>query len=79
MQEVSGLMRKCVIKALLVTLFLAGCSHMEGVVKEIKINKDGDLVIRKCDEKLYWNLYFIVWGEINCREEVKPRPSVPNQ
>ncbi|MCX5725186.1 MAG: hypothetical protein NTX84_11885 [Nitrospirae bacterium] len=60
--------------ALMTFVAVTGCSHMDGVVREISFNKDGDLVVRKCDEKIYWDFYFIVWGEGDCREEVKPAP-----
>jgi len=23
---------------------------------------------------LYWDLYFTIWGEANCRDEVKAKP-----
>ena len=74
----SQVMKMLLLSVLAGTLFLAACSHMEGVVKEVRLNQDGNLVITKCDEKLYWNFYFVVWGESNCREEVKPRPSTPH-
>ena len=68
-------MRLLMSLTLLVGLMAAGCTHMDGVIKEIKFNKDGDLVLIKCDEKVYWNLYFVAWGEDNCREDVKVKPS----
>ena len=67
-------MRKLALAGL-ACFILSGCTHMDGVVKQVQFNKDGDLVITKCDEKLYWNFYFTAWGEENCRDEVKPKPS----
>jgi len=68
-------MAQLVMLGLLVLVLSAGCTHIDGVVKQVQFNKDGDLVLTKCDEKLYWNIYFTAWGEDNCREEVKPRPA----
>ena len=68
-------MAKLVILGLLFLVLSTGCTHMDGVVKQVQFNKDGDLVLTKCDEKFYWDLYFTVWGEANCREEVRPRPA----
>ncbi|HLC10568.1 MAG TPA: hypothetical protein VJL56_01850 [Candidatus Bathyarchaeia archaeon] len=68
-------MRQVAFCGLLAFLIVTGCTHMDGVVKQVQFNKDGDLVITKCDEKLYWNFYFVAWGEVNCREEVKHRLS----
>ncbi len=68
-------MRKVVVLVLLTLLVSTGCTHMDGVVKQVQFNKDGDLVITKCDEKLYWDFYFTAWGEDNCRDEVKTRPA----
>ena len=69
------LMRKLTVTGLLCAVMLVGCTHMDGIVKEIKFNKEGDLVLTKCDEKIYWNLYFVAWGEGDCREEVKSKPA----
>lgn len=60
---------------LLAVALSAGCTHMDGFVKEVRFNKDGDLVIQKCDAKIYWNFYFVVWADGDCREEVKPKPA----
>jgi hypothetical protein len=55
-------------------LFLSlGCSHMPGTVKDVSWDREGNLVVRKCDERHNWAFYFIVWEETNCREEVKKR------
>jgi len=48
---------------------------MDNIVKEVRFNKDGDLVVLKCDAKIFWNFYFVAWGEGDCREEVKPKPA----
>lgn len=48
---------------------------MDDIVTQVKYNQDGDLVVTKCDEKIYWNFYFIAWGEGDCREEIKKKPA----
>ena len=50
---------------------------MDGVVKDIQLNKEGDLIVTKCDEMITWNLVFVIGSETNCRTETKPRPSTP--
>ena len=62
---------------LYITVFLSACTHMDGVVKDIQLNKEGDLIVMKCDEMIYWNLAFVIGSETNCRTEIKPRPSTP--
>ena len=49
----------------------AGCSHMPGVVKDVNWDKDGNLIVRKCDERHNWVWMFLVWEESNCREEIR--------
>ena len=63
--------------SLCITVFLSACTHMDGVVKDIKLTKEGDLIVTKCDEMIFWNLYFVIGSEANCRTERKPRPSTP--
>lgn len=62
---------------LCITILLSACTHMDGVVKDIKLNKEGDLIVTKCDEMISWNLIFVLGSETNCRTETKPRPSAP--
>lgn len=60
------------ILALTVFLSLASaCSHMPGTVKDVNWDRDGSLIVRKCDERHVWAFLFIVWEETNCREEYK--------
>jgi hypothetical protein len=63
--------------SLCITVFLSACTHMDGVVKDIQLNKEGDLIVTKCDEMINWNLVFVIGSETNCRTETKPRPSTP--
>jgi hypothetical protein len=56
---------------LVFTVTLVGCSHMPGVVKDVNWDKDGNLQLTKCDETHYWILYFLLWGETNCRQELR--------
>jgi hypothetical protein len=66
-------MRLRIATGLILACLLTGCTHMGGVVTHVSFNNDGDLVLRKCDALLYWNLVFAIWGEANCREEVKAK------
>jgi hypothetical protein len=68
-------MRNMAIGCLIALSTLVGCTHMDNIVKEVRFNKDGDLVVLKCDAKIFWNFYFVAWGEGDCREEVKPKPA----
>src|SRR5262245_46967320 len=52
-------------------LVLSACTHMPGIVKDVNWDNDGNLVLRKCDSRHYWVVYFIVWAESNCRDEKK--------
>jgi hypothetical protein len=63
--------------SLCITVFLSACTHMGGVVKDIQLTKEGNLIVTKCDEMIFWNLYFVIGSETNCRTETKPRPSTP--
>ena len=63
--------------SLCIAVFLSACTHMDGVVKDIQLNKEGDLIVTKCDEMITWNLVFAIGSETNCRTETKPRPSTP--
>ena len=63
-------MRHLLLAFTLVAL-IVGCSHMPGIVKDVSWDKDGNLVIRKCDHRHLWVLYVVVWEETNCREEVR--------
>jgi len=63
--------------SLCIAVFLSACTHMDGVVKDIQLNKEGDLIVTKCDEMITWNLVFVIGSETNCRTETKPRPSTP--
>ena len=65
------------LASLFMTTFLSACTHMDGVVKDIKLNKDGELIVTKCDEMISWNIIFVIGSETNCRTETKPRPSTP--
>jgi predicted small secreted protein len=65
------------LASFLMATFLSACTHMDGVVKDIKLNKEGDLIVTKCDEMISWNVIFVIGSETNCRTEVKPRPSTP--
>jgi uncharacterized caspase-like protein len=44
---------------------------MPGIVKDVNWDNDGNLVLRKCDSKHDWVVYFLVWHETNCRDEKK--------
>jgi hypothetical protein len=63
------------LTSLCITVFLSACTHMGGVVKDIKLTKEGDLIVTKCDEMIYWNVILVIGSETNCRKETKPRPS----
>ena len=63
-------MRRLLLAFMVVGL-IAGCSHMPGVVKDVNWDKDGNLVLRKCDERHIWAFIFVVWEETNCREEIR--------
>jgi hypothetical protein len=52
-------------------LLLSACSHMPGTVKDVSWDRDGNLIVRKCDQRHNWAYLFLVWEETNCREEVK--------
>lgn len=60
-----------------IAVSLSACTHMDGVVKDIKLNKEGDLIVTKCDEMIMWNAIFVIGSETNCRTETKPRPTTP--
>ena len=63
---------KQLLLALTVLMALAaGCSHMPGIVKDVNWDKDGNLILRKCDHRHLWVVYFIAWEETNCREELR--------
>jgi len=68
----SNLMGSCVPGWLLASVVaLSACTHMPGIVKDVNWDNDGNLVLRKCDSRHYWVVYFIVWAETNCRDEKK--------
>lgn len=60
--------------AVVTALCLFGCSRIDGVVKDIRLNDQGDLLVTKCDEKIVWNFLFLAGSEANCRDEIKPAP-----
>ena len=62
---------KILFLVFVLTVTLVGCTHMPGVVKDINWDKDGNLRLTKCDQSHYWILYILIWGETNCREEVR--------
>lgn len=55
----------------LLLLVMPACSHMPGTVKDVNWDRDGNLVVRKCDQRHDWAFLFLVWEETNCREEIK--------
>lgn len=69
-------MRKgLLLEILVIACFTTGCSH--DVVKGIKSNERGDLIVTKCEEKYLIGVGFMVGWTSNCREEVKPKPVLP--
>lgn len=52
-------------------LLTAGCVNSASVVKDVNWDKDGNLVLKKCEERNQSYLYFSVWQETNCRNETR--------
>lgn len=61
---------KNITLALLLLSILTGCTLSNGIVKDVRKNATGELIITKCDIK-YFSLYVMVADERNCREEVR--------
>ena len=64
-------MKRLLLALIALVSLVIGCSHMPGVIKDVNWDRDGNLVVRKCDERHVWAFLFLVWEETNCREEVK--------
>ena len=58
--------------AVLVCLFLTGCTISAGVVKDVRPAHDGQpMMIDRCDLVVYLAFYGLVTAERNCRTEVR--------
>lgn len=60
----------------LAILLFAGCTVVNGAVTDVTPKDDGTLIVRKCDVKAYLAFYGLIAATENCRNEIKPVPTV---
>ncbi len=48
---------------------MGACTKTAGVVTDVNPVSEG-LMVTKCDEIVYWDLYILIMGQGNCRNEI---------